>query len=122
VPASLIRVLESEPARLFLPKFTQWQVPLSSTVNQELRLLRLTLPAGTSTDAHARTGPGLVYVLEGTITTSGASIQPATYGAGDLFLDPGARAGLTFRNVSGSERATLLLYHVSEMGAPLPAR
>jgi quercetin dioxygenase-like cupin family protein len=113
VPASLIKVLQSEPTKLFLPNFAQWQVPLRSTMNQELRLLRLTLPAGARSDVRARTGPGLVYVLEGTITTSGTSVQAQTFGAGDLFFDP-ANRGLTFRNASSSEPAKLLLYEVSE--------
>jgi quercetin dioxygenase-like cupin family protein len=121
VPASLLKVIPSEPTKLFLPQFTQWQVPLLSTVNQELRLLRLTLPAGARSDARAHSGPGLIYVLEGTVTISDTSTPPQRCGAGDLFLDPANRAGLTFMNASSREPATLLLYHVSEKGAPLPS-
>jgi quercetin dioxygenase-like cupin family protein len=112
VPASLTTVL-SERTKLVLPTFTQWKVPLPSTVNQELRLLRLTLPAGARSETRAHSGPGLVYVLEGTITTSDTSAPPQTHGAGDLFLDPADRAGLTFSNASSSEPAKLLLYHVT---------
>ena len=93
----------------------QWQVP-GTTVNQELRVFRLTLPAGGRAESGAHTGPGLVYVLEGTIRTSATSVPMQTYGAGNLFLDPAYRAGLAFRNTSSSEPAQLLLYHVSEKG------
>src|SRR5580765_8432732 len=66
VPASLTKVL-SEPTRLVLPNvdLTQWQVPITSTPNQELRLVRLTLPAGARAESAPHSGPGLVYVLEG---------------------------------------------------------
>jgi quercetin dioxygenase-like cupin family protein len=113
VPASLLKALQSEPTKLFLPSFTQWQVPLPSTVNQELRLLRLTISAESRADARVHSGPGVVYVLQGTITTSGPPAPPRTYAAGDLFLDPANRAGLTFVNASDREPATLLLYHVT---------
>jgi quercetin dioxygenase-like cupin family protein len=114
VPASLTKVL-SEPTKLVPATFTQWQVPIPSDATQELRLLRLTLPAGARAAARAHSGPGLVYVLEGTITTAGTA-SPQTHGAGDLFPDPPSPAGLTFANASSSEPAKLLLYHVSQRG------
>jgi quercetin dioxygenase-like cupin family protein len=113
VPASLTKVL-SEPTKLVPPTFTQWKVSIPSTVNQELRLLRLTLPAGARADARTHTGPGLVYVLEGTITTSGSAAQSQAYAVGDLFLDPANQTGLTLANASNNEPAKLLLYHLSE--------
>jgi quercetin dioxygenase-like cupin family protein len=114
VPAALTKVLDGESTKLFLPQFTQWQVPLPSTVNQELRLLRLMLPASTRSTARAHSGPGLVYILEGTVTTTGTLVRTQTYSAGDLFVDPANQAELVFTNASGSEPATLLLYHVSD--------
>jgi quercetin dioxygenase-like cupin family protein len=118
VPASLTKVL-SEPTKLVLTTFTQWKVTIPSTMNQELRLLRLTLPASARGDVRTHAGPGLVYVLEGTIRTSGLPAQSSTYAAGDLFLDPANQTGLTFKNASGNEPAKLLLYHVSEKRAEL---
>jgi quercetin dioxygenase-like cupin family protein len=116
VPASLTKTL-NEPTTLVPSTFTQWKVPIPSTVNQELRLLRLTLPAGARADARTHTGPGLVYVVEGTITKLGSPLQSQTYVAGDLFPDPANQTGLTFTNASGTEPAKLLLYHVSERRA-----
>lgn len=120
VPASLLKPLPAEPIRLsFAAPQTQWQVPLTVTTNQELRLIRLTLPVGARAEAPAHSGPGMVYVLEGTITMVGASAQPRTYSAGDLFLDPANRSGLIYRNLTGKEPATLLMYHVSDPHAPV---
>jgi quercetin dioxygenase-like cupin family protein len=120
VPSTLTRVL-SEPTKLVLPNtnLTQWQLPIPSTANQELRLIRLGLPAGTRTEALAHSGPGLVYVQEGTITVLGASPQPQTHSAGDLFLDPANKGPQIFRNASAREPVTLLLYHVSDPQAPV---
>jgi quercetin dioxygenase-like cupin family protein len=115
VPAPFLKVLQSESAKLLLSR-DQFQQPLLSTVNQELSLLRLTLPAGARSEARAHSGPGFVYVLEGNIETSGATDHTKTYSAGDLFLEPASRVGFTFRNASGSEPAKLLLYHVSTKG------
>ena len=120
VPASLLKPLPAEPIKLsFAAPQMQWQVPLTSTANQELRLVRLTLPVGARAEAPAHSGPGMVYVLEGTITTVGASAQPLVYGAGDLFLDPANRSGLIYRNLTGKEPAKLLMYHVGDPKAPV---
>jgi hypothetical protein len=43
--------------------------------------------------------------------------EPVTYSAGDLFPDPAKREGVIFRNLTGKEAATLLLYHVSDASA-----
>jgi quercetin dioxygenase-like cupin family protein len=115
VPASLLKALPAEPTKLSFTTPTQWQVPLPSTGNQELRLIRLTLPVGSRTEVAPHTGPGMVYVLEGSISVvGGGSPQPQTYSAGDLFLDPANREGLIYRNLTGKEPAKLLLYHVSD--------
>src|SRR5205823_1241279 len=98
VPESLLKVLAGEPTKLSFATPTQWQVTLPSTVNQEARLIRLTLPADTRTEVVAHSGPGLVYVLDGTITVLGASAQPQTHGAGEVFLDPANKGGIIYRN------------------------
>ena len=120
VPASLLKKLPTEPIALsFMAPQTQWQVPLTSTANQELRLVRVTLPVGSRAEAATHTGPGMVYVLEGAITLAGASAKPLTYNAGDLFLDPANREGLIYRNLTGKETAKLLMFHVSDPKAPV---
>ncbi len=81
-------------------------------MNQELSLLRLTIPAGARSAARAHSGPGLAYVLEGSITITGTAGPPRTYGTGDLFLEPATRGGVTFGNANSREPAKLLLYQV----------
>ena len=117
VPSSFLKPLPSD-AKLSFSDQTQWQVPLSSTMNQELRLVRLTLPVGARTEVATHSGSGMVYVLEGSITIAGAAAQLLTYNAGDLFVDPANREGLIYRNLTGKEPAKLLLYHVTDPKAP----
>jgi len=88
--------------------------PFQKTEGHEVSLHRLTLPAGALSDAPAHSGPGIVYVLEGKIEASSTADQPKMYSAGDLFLEPANRAGLTFKNASSGEPAKLLLYQVSD--------
>jgi quercetin dioxygenase-like cupin family protein len=90
---------------------------LASTRNQDVSLLRITLPPGVRSDAHAHSGPGLVYVLQGNIEAIGAA-EPRSYSAGETLLDPAAGTGLTFRNVSNSDTARLLLYQVGAVANP----
>jgi len=106
----MMRNLGAEPAKL---------LAIAPTANQELRLVRLTLPPQTRTESAARSGAGVVYVLEGTLTILGASPQAQTYAAGDLFPDPAHRQGLIFRNPSEKEPTKLLLFHVSDPQAPV---
>ena len=119
-PASPLQPLSAEATKLsFAAPPTRWQVPLPSIANQELRLLRVTLPVGARSEAPAHSGPGLIYVLEGTITVAGASPQPLTYTAGDLFSDPADRPGIVYRNLTGKEPAKLLMYHIADPKAPV---
>lgn len=79
---------------------------LVTTTNQEVRLLRLTLPPGAVSEAAASSNPGIVYVLEGKVEAT-----EAIHNAGDVFAAPAA--GFIFRNASGTEPAKLLVYQVS---------
>ena len=116
VPESLLQPLPNEGTTLsFGGVLTQWQVPLSSTADQELRLVRLTLPIGSRAEARTHSGPGLIYIVEGVVTISGPSTEPQTYWASDLFRDPN-NSELTFNNASSNAPAKLLLYHVTKKG------
>lgn len=90
---------------------TLLETPLSTTVNQELSLLRLTLPPGAASESHAHSGPGIVYVLEGKVGIEGTTDQAGLHGAGDLLVEPGGEA-FRFTNASRTEPAKLLLYQV----------
>lgn len=95
---------------------------LASTKSQEVSLSRLSLPPGAHSDAHSHSGPGLVYVLEGTVETVGAVGPPSAYSAGATVLDPAVADGLIFKNSSGSDGAKILLYHVSTIGTKPESR
>jgi quercetin dioxygenase-like cupin family protein len=115
VPDSLLRLLPNDGTTISFADPTQWQLPLSSTTDMELRLVRLTLPIGARAQAQTHSGPGFIYVLEGVVTISGPSTRPQTYWAGDLFHDPNG-AELTFNNASSTAPGKLLLYHVTKKG------
>jgi len=116
VPESLLQPLPNEGTTLsFGGVLTHWQVPLSSTTDQELRLVRLTLPIGSRAEARTHSSPGLIYVVEGVVTISSPSTEPQTYWAGDLFRDPN-KAELIFNNASSTAPAKLLFYYVTQKG------
>ena len=83
--------------------------PLPSTANQEVILLRLTLPAGTISEGSKHSGPAFVYIVDGKIETSGTA-----HAVGDLFLEAANPKRLTYKNVSKSNPAKLLVDYVSE--------
>jgi len=115
VPEAFLEPLPAEGTQLSFAEPTQWQMPLPSTTDQELRLVRLTLPLGARADARTHSGPGLIYVLEGVVTVSGPSARARTYWAGDLFVDPN-KAALMFNNASSTVPTKLLLCHVTRKG------
>ncbi len=91
--------------------------PLTNTVNQELSLQRLTLSAGARASGKPHTGPGLVYVLEGSIETADAAGKNETRGAGEVFLESKNDGSFVYRNASNAEPAKLLLFQVTERAA-----
>jgi quercetin dioxygenase-like cupin family protein len=115
VPDSLLRPLPNGGTTISFTEPTQWQLPLSSITEMEMRLARLTLPIGARAEARTHSGPGLIYVVEGVVTISGPSTRAQTYWAGDLFHDPN-NAELTFNNASSTAPAKLLFYHVTKKG------
>jgi quercetin dioxygenase-like cupin family protein len=122
VPASQLKALSADPVKLQISATPtgQWQVPLPSTANQELRLVRLTMPIGSRAEPAVHTGPGMIYVLEGSMSIIGVGVpKPITYTAGDLFLDPADRRGMIYRNLTGTEAAKLLLFYTSDPKSPV---
>ena len=115
VPDPLLRPLPNDGTTISFAELAQWQLPLSSTTDMELLLVRMTLPLGARAEARTHSGPGLIYVVEGVVTISGPSTRPQTHWAGDLFHDPNS-AELTFNNASSTAPAKVLFYHVTKKG------
>jgi len=92
---------------------------LLSTVNQEVSLLRLTLPPWSGAGVSASANPDIFYVLEGKIETSDTGDQRKTYRLGDVLVKPASQTGFTFRNASPTEPAKLLLFQVTAKGAAI---
>ncbi|MEJ0098764.1 MAG: DUF3179 domain-containing (seleno)protein [Pseudomonadota bacterium] len=85
------------------------EVPLGSTTDQDLGLLRMTLGAGATITSKAHSGPAIVYVLSGEIEGyQSAGLQP--HAAGDLFLEPPHDGTVRYHNRSGSEPAKILVF------------
>jgi quercetin dioxygenase-like cupin family protein len=97
---------------------TLLEEPLLSTINQELSLLRLTLPPSAVAEARTHSNPDVVYVLEGKIETTSAADTTKISTSGDLFVMPANRAKILFRNASDSETAKLLIYQASDVSSP----
>lgn len=86
------------------------EVPLATTTDQELTLLRVTLGAGASVAARPHTGPALVYVLAGEIQDTGAKESHTT---GDLFVEPAHGGAWRYINTSASDAARILVFAAS---------
>ena len=80
---------------------------LAKVADQEVSLLRLILPAGTSANIPPNTNNDAVAVIDGTIDTD----QRVGHRAGDIFVrQAGSRLVVT---ATGNTPARLLLYHVT---------
>ena len=71
---------------------------LLATADQEVRLLRLTVPSGASEKITANANSDAFYILEGKIEASTGTSLPKAYGAGDVFVKPAGRTGIEVRN------------------------
>jgi quercetin dioxygenase-like cupin family protein len=111
-PASLIIFEEGATGQAAPVIKLLLEAPIPSTANQELSLLRLTLPPGGLSNAPAHSGPDVVYVLDGKIETSGVP-EPKIHSIGDLFSVPAGVTSLAFKNAGNEGPAKLLLYQVT---------
>jgi quercetin dioxygenase-like cupin family protein len=94
---------------------------LSTTIDQDLRLLRLSLPPGAGAVAPVNANRDVVTVLEGRIEITGVGTETKTFGPSDFFAKPSNQAGIGLRNASATEAAKVLLFQVAAKGTPKPA-
>lgn len=84
---------------------------------QEIRVITATFQPGDKTVFHTHRRPVTVYVLEGTFTLEMEDRKPAIVRAGDAFVEP-PNVRMTGHNHSASEKTRVVVFYVSEPGAP----
>ncbi len=85
---------------------------------QEVRVFEGTIPPGGKTPFHTHRFPLTVYILEGTFTLELEGRPPAVLKAGESYVEP-ANVKMTGYNKSANEPVRVLLFYVSDPGAPL---
>jgi quercetin dioxygenase-like cupin family protein len=86
---------------------------LATTERQELTLHRVTLGTNARATSRAHDGPALVYVAAGAVEVGGSAGTPRTLGAGEVIVEAANEGTVTYRNVSGTSAAKLLVYSAS---------
>ena len=84
---------------------------------QEVRTLLAVLEPGDRTPRHSHRHPVTVYMLDGAFTLELDGQEPVTVRAGETFVEP-AHVHMTGRNLSRDEAARMVLFYVSDPGAP----
>ena len=90
-------------------------MPTDST--QEIRVITATFQPGDKTVFHTHRRPVTVYVLEGTFTLEMEGRKPAIVHAGEAFVEPPS-VRMTGHNHSAREKTRVVVFYVSEPGAP----
>ena len=85
--------------------------------SQEIRVIVATLKPGDVTPFHTHPFPVTFYVLEGTFTLEMEGHAPVTVRAGQAMVEP-PRVRMTGYNRSATEAMRVVLFYVSDPGAP----
>jgi len=80
---------------------------------------KVVLAPGQVVPAHRHNADVFVYVLEGSILTRLEGGQPQTVRAGEVFYESPADVHIASGNASTTQSATLLVFAVKKIGAPL---
>jgi len=106
-----VLVFMGDEARRNIPPLIE--VPMETTINQEVSLLRATIGAGAMLASRPHDGPALVYVLEGEIDGAAIADGRQSHGAGDLFIEAAHTGTVRYRNRSSSVAARILVFAAS---------
>ena len=90
-------------------------MPMDST--QEIRVITVWFQPGDRTLFHTHPRPVTVYVLEGTFTLEKEGQRPVIVRAGEAVIMP-PNIRMTGYNRSARERSRVVVFYVSEPGAP----
>lgn len=91
---------------------------MPTTAEQEIRVLTAEFKPGDRTVFHTHRFPVTVYVLEGTFTLNLENEKaPVQIRAGEAYVEP-PNVKMTGFNGSASDRLRVVIFYVSEKGAP----
>jgi len=79
----------------------------------------ITLAPGATGTKHRHPGPTFVYVLEGAIEVELEGTAAKVYRPGETFYEDARQLHISTRNVSQTETARILAYHLSRKGESL---
>jgi len=80
---------------------------------------KVVLAPGEVVPAHRHNADVFVYVLEGSIFTQVEGGKPQTVHAGEVFYESPVDLHIASGNASATQQATLLVFAVKKIGAPL---
>ena len=84
---------------------------------QEIRVFTAVFEPGDKTVFHTHRWPVTAYVLEGTFTLEMEGRKPVIVHAGEAFVEP-PNVRMTGHNHSATEKMRVVVFYVSEPGAP----
>ncbi len=79
----------------------------------------ITLAPGATGTKHRHPGPTFVYVLEGAVEVELEGTSAKVYRPGETFYEDARQLHISTKNVSETETARILVYHLSRKGEPL---
>lgn len=92
--------------------------PLHGVKDEQVTVIRLTLPPGWVGGKHYHTGPVYVYGLRGAFVVHEKGKDPQTITPGTLYREPIGNP-MQARNASTSEASEVLVVQIGHKGAPL---
>ena len=91
--------------------------PISELPGWETRLFLIEYPPGADASGHSHPVVGLGYVLEGSVISAFDDAEPATYTAGQSFMDQASFHRIS-RNGSDTEPLRFLIAYTVKTGEP----
>jgi quercetin dioxygenase-like cupin family protein len=79
----------------------------------------VTIAPAASGSKHRHPGPTFVYVLEGAVEIELEGAPAKVYRAGETFYEDPRQLHISTTNISKTEPARILVYHLSHKGEPL---
>ena len=96
------------------------QEALANLTEQEVCVIKITTaPGAPAAAAHQHPGPVFAYLLKGEVESHVEPGEPRVYRAGDVFYEPPLHIHRSYRNLSETNPAELLVFEVREKGQPL---